>query len=218
MPYCLYNFSDLTEICGDSCVYPCVCIHVCQRNPCVLKPNVSPHSHTALGSAETRWPPHPARGTCGWKPNAGAVRQAGGRKHQNEALDGSDICAFNRQREAVVQVEVTSYSSSPPLPLLPTGGTGEMVGSGADNRSRKGLRLLPACHHSLLPPYHSNWLHVCFLLLLIFKIYIFVFYLTCSYLRIHENVYCRAWYTTRFVSLFEFYSFIYFVFVIEQPA
>lgn len=118
----------------------CLYLHVSvsMEEPTCFLTHLCPHTHTAPGSAETRRPAHPARGPCGRQPNAGAVRQAGGRKHQNEAADGSDLCAFNRQREAVVQVEVTSYSSSPSLPLLPTGGTGEMVGSGADNRSQQG--------------------------------------------------------------------------------
>lgn len=66
----------------------------------------------ARGAADSScWP-------GGRKSNAGAVRQNGGRQHQNEALDGGDLCAFNRQRQAVVQVEVTSFSPSSPSLLL----------------------------------------------------------------------------------------------------
>lgn len=71
----------------------------------------------APGPAEARRAAHPARRPRRGEPDAGAVRQAGGRQHQNEALDGGDLCAFNRQREAVVQVEVNSFfpPSLPPL-------------------------------------------------------------------------------------------------------
>ena len=120
------------------------------RSPCVFKQTCFPHP-TAPGSAEARWPAHPARGPSRRQPDAGAVRQDGGRQHQNEAPNGGDLRAFNRQRQAVVQVEVTSYSSLPPF-FPPQGGTGEMVGSGADNRSQKGPAFA-ACHHSLLPPH-----------------------------------------------------------------
>lgn len=62
----------------------------------------------APGPAEARRQADSACG-AGWRePDAGAVRQAGGRQHQDEAPDGGDLRAFNRQREAVVQVEVTS--------------------------------------------------------------------------------------------------------------
>lgn len=70
----------------------------------------------APGPAEARRQADSACG-AGWRePDAGAVRQAGGRQHQDEAPDGGDLRAFNRQREAVVQVEVTSYSLSPLSP------------------------------------------------------------------------------------------------------
>lgn len=65
---------------------------------------------SAPGAAEARRSPHSPCGSGGRKPDAGAVRQAGGRQHQDEALDGGDLCAFNRQRKAMVQVEVTSFS------------------------------------------------------------------------------------------------------------
>ncbi|KAM8831877.1 protein-L-isoaspartate(D-aspartate) O-methyltransferase isoform 3-T4 [Spinachia spinachia] len=67
------------------------------------------------GPVEARRPADSARRPGGGEPDAGAVRQVGGRQHQNEAADGSDLCAFNGQRQAVVQVEVTS----PPPPRLP---------------------------------------------------------------------------------------------------
>ena len=38
-----------------------------------------------------------------WDDSGDWGRQAGGWKHPNEALDGGDLCAFNRQRQAVVQ-------------------------------------------------------------------------------------------------------------------
>lgn len=63
---------------------------------------------SAPGSAEARRQADSARGAGRREPDAGAVRQAGGRQHQDEAPDGGDLRAFNRQREAVVQVEVTS--------------------------------------------------------------------------------------------------------------
>ncbi|XP_029281638.1 protein-L-isoaspartate(D-aspartate) O-methyltransferase-like [Cottoperca gobio] len=63
-------------------------------------------------------------GPGGGEPDAGAIRQAGGRQHQNEALDGGDLCAFNRQRQAVVQVEVTSFSPSYPSLSPSHSGTG----------------------------------------------------------------------------------------------
>lgn len=69
-------------------------------------------SLSASGPVEAWWPADSARRPGGRKPDAGAVRQNGGRQHQNEALDGGDLCAFNRQRQAVVQVEVTSFSPS----------------------------------------------------------------------------------------------------------
>lgn len=68
-------------------------------------------SCSAPGPAEAGRATHPARGPGGGEPDAGAVRQAGGRKHQDEASDGGDLRAFNGQRQAVVQVEVTSFSS-----------------------------------------------------------------------------------------------------------
>lgn len=75
-------------------------------------------SPTASGPVEARRASDSARRPGGGEPDAGAVRQAGGRQHQNEALDGGDLCAFNRQRQAVVQVEVTSLSLSFPSLLL----------------------------------------------------------------------------------------------------
>lgn len=72
----------------------------------------------APGPVEARRPADSARRPGGRKPDAGAVRQNGGRQHQNEGLDGGDLCAFNRQRQAVVQVEVTSFSPSSPSLLL----------------------------------------------------------------------------------------------------
>lgn len=84
----------------------------------VIDPLHDPVSLLASGPAEARRPADSAGGPSGGKPDAGAVRQDGGRQHQNEALDGGDLCAFNRQRQAVVQVEVTSFfPSSPPLLL-----------------------------------------------------------------------------------------------------
>lgn len=49
--------------------------------------------------------------SCRGKPDAWTVRQTRRWQCQNEASDGSDICAFNRQREAVVQVEVIFCST-----------------------------------------------------------------------------------------------------------
>lgn len=71
--------------------------------------NRFPASLPASGAAKARRAAHPARWPRRGEPDAGAVRQAGGRQHQDEALDGGDLCAFNRQREAVVQVEVNSF-------------------------------------------------------------------------------------------------------------
>ncbi|XP_054618103.1 protein-L-isoaspartate(D-aspartate) O-methyltransferase isoform X1 [Dunckerocampus dactyliophorus] len=68
------------------------------------------------GPVEARRSSHSAGGPGGRQPDVGAIRQAGGRQHQNEALDGGDICAFNGQRQAVVQVEVTSFYFPPLLP------------------------------------------------------------------------------------------------------
>lgn len=82
-----------------------------------------------VGPAEAGWASDPASGACRREPNAGAARQDGGRQHQNEAPNGGDLRAFNRQRQAVVQVEVTSCPFSP---LSLPQGTGEMVWSGAD--------------------------------------------------------------------------------------
>lgn len=89
----------------------------------------------APGPAEARGQAHPARRPRRGEPDAGAVRQAGGRQHQNEALDGGDLCAFNRQRKAVVQVEVNSFFPPPP-PLSPHSSTGERVWLGAANGPR----------------------------------------------------------------------------------
>lgn len=69
-----------------------------------------------VGPAEARWASDPASGACRREPNAGATRQDGGRQHQNEAPNGGDLRAFNRQRQAVVQVEVTSCPFSPLSP------------------------------------------------------------------------------------------------------
>lgn len=95
------------------------CYHVLDPLRAPVFPSLSVSlSLSALGPAEARRPADPARGPGRGEPDAGAVRQDGGRQHQNEALDGGDLCAFNRQRQAVVQVEVTSFSlssSSPPL-------------------------------------------------------------------------------------------------------
>lgn len=101
----------------------------------LLTPYTHPVSLPASGSVEARRPADSARRPGGRKPDAGAVRQVGGRQHQNEALDGGDLCAFNRQRQAVVQVEVTSFS--PLLPLSPShSGKGETVWLGAGNGSQ----------------------------------------------------------------------------------
>lgn len=91
------------------------------RLPLTPPPGFSPPTPLspppAPGAAEARRAAHPARGPRRGQPDAGAVRQAGGRQHQDEALDGGDLCAFNRQREAVVQVEVNSFFA-PSLSLL----------------------------------------------------------------------------------------------------
>lgn len=71
----------------------------------------------ALEPAEAWRPTHSARRAGRRQPDARAVWQVGGRQHQNEALDGGDLCAFNRQREAVVKVEVTSFLPFSPPPL-----------------------------------------------------------------------------------------------------
>lgn len=70
----------------------------------------------ALEPVEAWRPTDSARRPGRRQPDAGAVRQVGGRQHQNEALDGGDLCAFNRQREAVVKVEVTSFLPFSPPP------------------------------------------------------------------------------------------------------
>lgn len=85
-------------------------------------------SPVVTGPAEARRASHPASRPSWREPDVGAARQAGGRQHQNEAPHGGDLRAFNRQRQAVVQVEVTSCPSLPP-PSFPQG-TGEMVWSG----------------------------------------------------------------------------------------
>lgn len=87
-------------------------------------------SFVVVGPAETRWAANPSRRTGRRKPDAGAARQAGGRQHQNETPHGGDLRAFNRQRQAVVKVEVTSCRSL--LPLSFTQGTGEIVWAKAD--------------------------------------------------------------------------------------
>ena len=86
----------------------------------------------AAGPAEAGRPSHLAGWPCRRQPDAGAVRQNGGRQHHHETLDGGDLCAFNRQREAVVQVEVTSFSLSslPPLSLLLTAAKVNWCGMG----------------------------------------------------------------------------------------
>lgn len=119
----------------------------------------------APGPAEARRAAHPARRPRRGEPDAGAVRQAGGRQHQNEALDGGDLCAFNRQREAVVQVEVNSFFPSF-LPLSPFSSKGEMVWLGAGNGSQGCIWLLADI--VLLLPYHTNQLHVSSIFLLLF--------------------------------------------------
>lgn len=69
-----------------------------------------------VGPAEARRASDPACRPRRREPDAGAVRQAGGWQYQNEATDGRDLRAFNRQRQAVVKVEVTSVLC--PLSLL----------------------------------------------------------------------------------------------------
>lgn len=83
----------------------------------------------AVGPVEAWWASDSAGGACRRKPDVGTARQVGGWQHQNEAPHGGDLRAFNRQRQAVVQVEVTSC---PFFPLSLPQGTGEMVWSGAD--------------------------------------------------------------------------------------
>lgn len=118
---------------------------------------------TAPGPAEARRPAHPACRPGGRKPNAGAVRQNGRRQHQNEALDGGDLCAFNRQRKAVVQVEVTSFSPSSPSLLLTVA---KVKWCGLEQATdHKGLHCA-ACWIFLLLPYHTKELHVSFHLFL----------------------------------------------------
>lgn len=112
---------------------------------CVLKLCVV--VSVAVGPAETGWASDPASGACRREPDAGAARQDGGRQHQNEAPNGGDLRAFNRQRQAVVQVEVTSCLF---FPLSLPQGTGEMVWSGADEAA------IAACRHFFASPYHID--------------------------------------------------------------
>lgn len=119
--------------------------------------NRSPASLPAPGPAEARRQAHPARRPRRGEPDAGAVRQAGGRQHQNEALDGGDLCAFNRQRKAVVQVEVNSFSP-PSLSLLPTAAQVKWCGW-EQHTDHRGLHLAVA-DFVLLLPYHTHQLHV----------------------------------------------------------
>lgn len=101
-------------------------------------------TRSALGPVEARRSADPPRRPRGRKPDAGAVRQDGGRQHQNEALDGGDLCAFNRQRQAVVQVEVTSFSPSSPSLLLTVA---KVKWCGLEQaKEHKGLRFA-ACWH-----------------------------------------------------------------------
>lgn len=65
------------------------------------------------GPAEARWASDSAGRASRREPDAGAVWQIGGWQYQNEATDGRDLRAFNRQRQAVVKVEVTSCPLSP---------------------------------------------------------------------------------------------------------
>lgn len=117
-------------------------------------------SHPASGPAEAWWAADFARRPRGRKPDAGAVRQDGGRQHQNETLDGGDLCAFNRQRQAVVQVEVTSFSPSSPSLLLTVA---KVKWCGMEQAmDHKGLHFA-ACWHLLLLPYHTNQLHVSYI-------------------------------------------------------
>lgn len=98
-------------------------------------------SFPAFGPVEARRPADFACRPGGGEPDATAVWQNGRWQHQNEALDGGDLCAFNRQREAVVKVEVTSFF--PFSPLSPShSGKGEMVWPGAGNGSQEAAFLL----------------------------------------------------------------------------
>lgn len=107
----------------------------------------------AFGWVEARRPAdfacRPGRG----EPDATSVWQNGRWHHQNEALDGGDLCAFNRQREAVVKVEVTSFFPfSPPLSFSQWQRWNGVAWS--RQRIPRG-RLFAACWHSLLLPYHT---------------------------------------------------------------
>lgn len=114
----------------------------------------------ASGPAEAWWTADFARWPSGRKPDAGAVRQVGGRKHQNEALDGGDLCAFNRQRQAVVQVEVTSFSPSSPFLLLTVA---KVKWCGMEQAMERKELHFAACWHLLLLPYHTSPLHVSYI-------------------------------------------------------
>lgn len=108
---------------------------------------------SAFGPVEARR----ASDSPGWpgrrQPDAGAIRQDGGRQHQDEALDGGDLCAFNRQRQAVVQVEVTSFSPSS-LSLLLT--VAKVKWCGLEQAMEHKRLHFAACWHYLLLPYHAN--------------------------------------------------------------
>lgn len=121
--------------------------------PCPLTPEMNRLLPLpAPGPAEARRAAHPARGSRRGEPDAGTVRQAGGRQHQNEALDGGDLCAFNRQREAVVQVEVNSFF--PPSLSLLTVAKVKWCGLEqpmADNRAAFGCLLTLFCFFHTIP-------------------------------------------------------------------
>ena len=104
---------------------------------------------SAPGPAEAWRTAHPARGPSGGEPDAGAVRQAGGRKHQDEASDGRDLRAFNGQRQAVVQVEVTSFSP-PPFSVLHT--VAKVIWWGPEQTMDHNGSSFAACFHYLLLP------------------------------------------------------------------
>lgn len=105
--------------CPPGCECPRTLTQVTRCSLLPLTPPTPFISLPAPGPAEAWREADPARRPCWGEPDAGAVRQAGGRQHQNEALDGGDLCAFNRQRKAVVQVEVNSFFP-PSLSLLLT--------------------------------------------------------------------------------------------------
>lgn len=119
-----------------------------------------PVAPSVAGPVETRWPAHPARRPSGGEPDARAVRQNGGWQHQNETLDGGDLCAFNRQRKAVVQVEVTSFSPFLPSLLLTVA---KVKWFGLEQAMDHKRLHFAACWHLLLLPYHTKKLHVSFI-------------------------------------------------------